>query len=93
MKYLILGVLSGLLSFSALAYDTNSMRSAYELVSVGDSESELLRKMGKPRPHYFVYRNGGFSCAATEYIYEFDMQVYTVLVCNGAIFKIDVKGK
>ncbi|MCH7304780.1 hypothetical protein MMP74_10380 [Acinetobacter sp. NIPH 1869] len=93
MKYLILGVLSGLLSFSAFAYDTNSMRSSYELVSVGDSESDLLRKMGKPKPRYFVYRDGRSSCAATEYVYEIDMQVYTVLVCNGAIFKIDVKGR
>lgn len=93
MKYLLLGVVSLFLSINAFAYDTKSMRSSYELVSVGDSESDLLRKMGKPKPHYFVYREGRSSCAATEYVYEVDMQVFTVWVCNGAIFKIDVSSK
>ena len=92
-KVLLLGVLSFLISSSVFARDTNSMRSSTELVRLGDSESSLLQKMGKPRPRFFVYEDGRFSCAATEYKYDIDMQQYTVWVCKGEIFKIDVKNK
>ena len=92
-KVLLLGALSFLISSSVFARDTNSMRSSTELVRLGDSESSLLQKMGKPRPRFFVYQDGRFSCAATEYKYDIDMQQYTVWVCKGEIFKIDVKNK
>lgn len=92
-KFLILGALSFLLSSSIFARETNSMRSSFELVSVGDSEASLLQKMGKPKPRYFVYEDGRYTCAATEYKYDIDMQTYTVWVCRGEIFKIDVKNK
>lgn len=92
-KVLLLGVLSFLISSSVFARDTNSMRSSTELVRLGDSESSLLQKMGKPKPRFFVYQDGGFSCAATEYKYDIDMQAYTVWVCKGQIFKIDVVNK
>ena len=92
-KVLLLGVLSFLISSSVFARDTNSMRSSTELVRLGDSESSLLQKMGKPRPRFFVYEDGRFSCAATEYKYDIDMQAYTVWVCKGQIFKIDVVNK
>ena len=92
-KVLLLGVLSFLISSSVFARDTNSMRSSFELVTVGDSEESLLRKMGKPKPRFFVYEDGRFSCAATEYKYDIGMQQYTVWVCRGEIFKIDVKNK
>lgn len=92
-KILLLGVASLLFANTVLAYETKSMRSSYELVSVGDSEESLLRKMGKPKPRYFVYEDGRYSCAATEYKYDIDMQTYTVWVCRGEIFKIDVKSK
>ena len=49
--------------------------------------------MGKPKPRFFVYQDGRFSCAATEYKYDIDMQQYTVWVCKGEIFKIDVVNK
>ena len=89
---LVVGV-SFLLSASVFARETNSLRSSFELVSVGDSEESLLRKMGKPKPRYFVYQDGNFSCAATEYKYDIDMQTFTVWVCKGQIFKIDVVNK
>ena len=92
-KFLLLGVVYFLLSTSVFARETNSMRSSTELVTVGDSEESLLQKMGKPRPRFFVYEDGRFSCAATEYKYDIDMQAYTVWVCKGQIFKIDVKNK
>ncbi len=92
-KILFLGFLTVLLSTSVLARDTKSMRSSFELVSVGDSEASLLQKMGKPKPRYFVYQDGNFSCAATEYKYDIDMQTFTVWVCRGEIFKIDVVNK
>ncbi len=92
-KVLLLGVLSFLISSSVFARDTNSMRSSTELVRLGDSESSLLQKMGKPKPRFFVYQDGRFSCAATEYKYDIDMQTYTVWVCKGQIFKIDVVNK
>ena len=92
-KVLLLGVLSFLISSSVFARDTNSMRSSTELVRLGDSETSLLQKMGKPKPRFFVYQDGGFSCAATEYKYDIDMQAYTVWVCKGQIFKIDVVNK
>lgn len=92
-KFLLLGVASFLLSTSVFARETNSMRSSTELVRLGDSESSLLQKMGKPKPRFFVYQDGGFSCAATEYKYDIDMQAYTVWVCKGQIFKIDVVNK
>lgn len=92
-KILLLGVASLLFANTVLAYETKSMRSSYELVSVGDSEESLLRKMGKPKPRYFVYEDGRYTCAATEYKYDIDMQTYTVWVCRGEIFKIDVKSK
>ena len=92
-KVLLLVALSFLISSSVFARETNSMRSSFELVTVGDSEESLLRKMGKPRPRFFVYQDGRFSCAATEYKYDIDMQTYTVWVCKGEILKIDVKNK
>ena len=92
-KVLLLRVLSFLISSSVFARDTNSMRSSFELVTVGDSEESLLQKMGKPRPRFFVYGEGRYSCAATEYKYDIDMQTYTVWVCKGQIFKIDVVNK
>ena len=92
-KILILGFLTVLLSTGVLARDTKSMRSSFELVSVRDSEASLLQKMGKPKPRYFVYQDGNFSCAATEYKYDIDMQTFTVWVCRGEIFKIDVINK
>ncbi|WP_312102091.1 hypothetical protein [Acinetobacter venetianus] len=92
-KFLLLGAATLLLSSSIFARETNSMRSSFELVSVGDSEASLLQKMGKPKPRYFVYEDGRYTCAATEYKYDIDMQTYTVWVCRGEIFKIDVKNK
>lgn len=41
MKYIILLVTSLLLTEYAFARETNSIRSSYELVVVGDSESDL----------------------------------------------------
>ena len=92
-KFLLVVGVSFLLSTTVFARDTNSMRSSTELVRLGDSESSLLQKMGKPKPRFFVYQDGGFSCAATEYKYDIDMQAYTVWVCKGQIFKIDVVNK
>lgn len=92
-KFLFAVGVSFLLSTSVFAHETNSMRSSFELVTVGDSEESLLRKMGKPKPRFFVYQDGRFSCAATEYKYDIDMQQYTVWVCKGEIFKIDVVNK
>ena len=92
-KFLLVVGVSFLLSTTVFARDTNSMRSSTELVRLGDSESSLLQKMGKPKPRFFVYQDGGFSCAATEYKYDIDMQQYTVWVCKGEIFKIDVVNK
>lgn len=93
MKYIILAMLSILISTMVSARETNSMRSSGELVNVGGRESDLLRKMGKSYPRYFIHREGRHSCEATEYVYEIDMQIYTVLVCNGKIFRIDVNNK
>lgn len=93
MKYIIIGMLSILISTIIFARETNSMRSSGELVNVGDSEGDLLRKMGKSYPRYFIHREGRRSCEATEYVYEIDLQIYTVLVCNGKIFRIDVNNK
>jgi hypothetical protein len=42
-KFLLLGVVSFLLSTSVFARETNSMRSSTELVTVGDSEESLLQ--------------------------------------------------
>ena len=92
-KFLLVVGISFLLSTTVFARDTNSMRSSTELVRLGDSESSLLQKMGKPKPRFFVYQDGRFSCAATEYKYDIDMQAYTVWVCKGEIFKIDVVNK
>lgn len=92
-KFLLVVGVSFLLSASVFARETNSMRSSTELVKLGDSEASLLQKMGKPKPRFFVYQDGNFSCAATEYKYDIDMQQYTVWVCKGEIFKIDVVNK
>ncbi|ENX59992.1 hypothetical protein F885_02184 [Acinetobacter higginsii] len=53
----------------------------------------MLSKLGRSKPRYFVYNYDGFVCAATEYKYEIDMSFYTVLICRGKIFKIDVSSK
>ncbi|MEF9956549.1 MAG: hypothetical protein RSA22_11550 [Acinetobacter sp.] len=89
----LIGVASLLISSGVLARETNSMRSSFELVSLGDSEQSLLKKMGKPRPRYFIYQDGHYSCAATEYKYDIDMQQFAVWTCHGQVFKIDVKNK
>ena len=52
MKYLLLGIVSILISANIFARDTNSMRSSTELVKLGDSEASLLQKMGKPKPRF-----------------------------------------
>ena len=93
MKYLILGIISVLISTTTLVRETKSMRSSYELINVGDSESDLLRKMGNTSARYFIHKEGRRLCEAAEYVYEIDMQIYTVWVCNGMIFKIDVNNK
>ena len=93
MKYTILLVTSLLLTEYSFAIETILIRSSYELVVVGDSESDLLRKMGRSSPRYFTHREGRRSCAATEYFYDIDMQTYTVWVCNGKVFRIDVNTK
>lgn len=49
--------------------------------------------MGKTSPRYFIHKEGHRLCEATEYVYEIDMQIYTVSVCNGMVFKIDVNNK
>lgn len=93
MKYLLVGALSVLLSVSAFAYDTKSIRTSTEAVFIGDTEESMLSKLGRSKPRYFVYNNDGFVCAATEYKYEVDMSLYTVLICRSKIFKIDVSSK
>ncbi|NNP71249.1 hypothetical protein [Acinetobacter sp. Ac_5812] len=93
MKYLLVGALSVLLSVSAFAYDTKSIRTSTEAVFLGDTEESMLSKLGKAKPRYFVYNDGGFVCAATEYKYELDMSLYTVVICNKKVFKIDVSSK
>jgi hypothetical protein len=93
MKYLLVGALSVLLSVSTFAYDTKSIRTSTEAVFIGDTEESMLSKLGRSKPRYFVYNNDGFVCAATEYKYEVDMSLYTVLICRGKIFKIDVSSK
>lgn len=93
MKYLLVGALSVLLSVSAFAYDTKSIRTSTEAVFLGDTEESMLSRLGRSKPRYFVYNNDGFVCAATEYKYEVDMSLYTVLICRGKIFKIDVSSK
>lgn len=92
-NFLLLGAVSALLSVSAFAYDTKSIRTSTDAVFLGDSEESLLSKLGRSKPRYFVYEDGGFVCATTEYKYEVDMSLYTVFVCRGKIFKIDVKSK
>lgn len=93
MKYLLLGLVSILISANIFAYDTKSMRTTTEAIFIGDTEEMLISKMGKKKPRFFVYQDGSFSCAATEYKYDIDMQTFTVWICRGEIFKIDVKNK
>lgn len=93
MKYLLLGIVSILISANIFAHDTKSMRTTTEAIFIGDTEEILISKMGKKKPRYFVYEDGNFVCATTEYKYDIDMQEYTVLLCRGKIFKIDVKNK
>lgn len=93
MKYLLLGIFSILISANVLARDTNSMRTTTEAIFIGDTEEMLISKMGKAKPRYFVYEDGNFVCATTEYKYDIDMQEYKVYLCRGKIFKIDVKNK
>ncbi|HIQ35131.1 MAG TPA: hypothetical protein EYH52_10915 [Acinetobacter venetianus] len=92
-KFLVLGALSFLLSASIFARETNSMRSTTEAIFVGDTEEMLINKMGKKKPKYYVYEDGSFVCATTEHKYDIDMQEYTIFICRGKIFKIDVKNK
>ncbi|MCJ0830493.1 hypothetical protein MN869_18945 [Acinetobacter sp. NIPH1876] len=93
MKYLLVGALSILLSVSAFAYDTKSIRTSTEAVFLGDTEESMLSKLGRSKPRYFVYNENGEVCAATEYKYEIDMSLYTVIICNKKVFKIDVRSK
>lgn len=92
-KFALLGALLIFFSSNLYADETRSIRTSTETILIGDSEQDLLDKLGKPRPKFFVYGQGRYSCAATEYKYDIDLQTYTVWVCNGKVFKIDVKNK
>lgn len=87
-KFLILA----LALFSTLAFadrTTNAMRTpSGQLVSLGDSESSLIDKMGRPKPRFYVLNDGRLYCAATEYKYDIDLQQYTVILCQGKVVKI-----
>ncbi|MCH7304012.1 hypothetical protein [Acinetobacter higginsii] len=56
-------------------------------------ESDLLRKMGKTSPRYFIHKEGRRLCEATEYVYEIDMQIYAVLICDERFLEIAVNNK
>lgn len=45
MKYIIFGIISVLISINTSARETNSIRSSYELVGIGDSEVIYLGKL------------------------------------------------
>jgi hypothetical protein len=70
---------------NVLARDTNSMRTTTEAIFIGDTEEMLISKMGKAKPRYFVYEDGNFVCATTEYKYDIDMQS-TKYICVEAKF-------
>ncbi|WP_252151007.1 hypothetical protein [Acinetobacter colistiniresistens] len=93
MKYLLLGVVSLFLSVSTFAYDTKSIRTTTEAVFLGDTEESMLSKLGNSKPRYFVYNQNGVVCAATEYKYAIDMSLYTVIVCDKRVLKIDVTSR
>ncbi|UUM26277.1 hypothetical protein [Acinetobacter colistiniresistens] len=93
MKYLILGVISIFISANVLAHDTRSIRTTTEAVFIGDTEESMISKLGRSKPRYFVYNENGVVCAATEYKYEIDMSLYTVIVCGKKVLKIDVTSR
>lgn len=69
--------------------DVSSFRTpSGDIVNINDSESELLSKMGKSKPTFYVYKDKKYSCAATEYKYRIDFTEYTVVLCYGKIIKI-----
>lgn len=93
MKKLVLAVLMGIFTLSAFADGAaRSMRTPEgELVSLGDSESSLIQKMGKPRPLHYVLNDGKLYCAATQYTYRIDLQEYDVIICRGQVVKIQYR--
>jgi hypothetical protein len=84
-EILIIGNFSILISANVFARDTNSMRTTTEAIFIGDTEEMLISKMGKAKPRYFVYEDGNFVCATTEYKYDIDMQS-TKYICVEAKF-------
>lgn len=87
MKKLLFALV--LLPVMAFANTTTSMRTpSGDLVQLGDSESSLIQKMGKPRPNFYVLNDGKLHCAATEYTYRVDLQEYKVIICRGNVVKI-----
>lgn len=75
--------------FAAERTTNNFRTNSGDIVSVGQTEESLIQKMGKPKPKFYVLDDGQLYCAATEYVYRVDMQVYKVMLCRGKIVKIE----
>lgn len=90
MKKLIILALTVISTTVFAGSTTNNFRTnSGDLISVGQTEASLVEKMGRPKPKFYVLDDGQFYCAATEYVYRVDMQVYKVMLCRGKIVKIE----
>ncbi|SPL70306.1 hypothetical protein [Acinetobacter stercoris] len=68
---------------------TTSLRTnSGDIISLRDTESSVLDKIGKLRPKYYVLDDGKYYCSATEYVYQVDRQEYKIIICRGNVVKI-----
>jgi hypothetical protein len=89
-KLFLLSFITIMINTSVQAVEVNSMRINGSIISIGDSESSLLKKAGKTsiRHSVLITRNNQ-SCTAREYNYRIDLQEYRVYICYSKVFQID----
>lgn len=91
MKYSILLALALVFSTPVIAAtQTTSVRTSTAVVAVGDSQSSMIDKLGRPNSsHEYTTRNNrGYLLFATDYTYSINNLKYTISVANGHIFRI-----
>lgn len=91
MKYSILLALALVISTPVMAAtETTSVRTSTAVVSIGDSQSSMISKLGRPSSsyEYKARNNKGYLFFATDYSYSINNLKYTISVANGHIFRI-----
>lgn len=90
MKKIILAI-TLLASTSIFATEVRSIRTSYDFVEIGNSQTQVDSKLGRPeaKRHYVLRDRGDNPRAATDLTYTVDRERYVVTIVNGYVYKIE----